>query len=121
MARTTPELVKKIFPTNIDVVPFIEAASVIVEGRLGGSGLSALELAEIERWLTAHFLAIRKPQKKSQTIGGASESYNLPNPGIGIAGTAYGQQAIALDSSGTLANIGKSSVSFKVMDISLED
>lgn len=122
MARVTSDEVKQIINTTLDPTPFIEAASVVVTDRLASESLGITTLKEIERWLAAHFLAIRDPQKKSQSIDGASETYVMASvTGEGLKSTLYGQQALMLDSSGVLSNLGKKKVYFNAIDITVEE
>lgn len=121
MGRVTEQEVKQIITTTMNVLPFIKAASIVVADRLSGADLSEETLKEIERWLSAHFLSVAQPQKKSQSIDGASETYAVPPvTNDGLKSTFYGQQALALDSSGTLANISKRPFVFDTIDLSLE-
>ncbi len=61
MARITEAEVKEVIDTSItgSLVAFIAAASSMVEDELGGKGLSATRLKEIERYLSAHFVSVR--------------------------------------------------------------
>lgn len=121
MGRVTAEDVERIITTSLDPMPFIDAANVIVTDRLDDQSLSEAALKEIERWLAAHFIAVSDPQKKSQSIDGASETYVLPPvTADGLKSTVYGQQALLLDSSGALANIGKRQFVFDAIPISTE-
>jgi len=122
MARVTGDDVQQIINTTLDPLPFIEVASALVSDRLSSSGLSETILKEIERWLAAHFLSVRVPMKKSQSIDGTSETYHVPGVSMkGLESSLYGQQALLLDSSGTLANLGLRKVAFTAIDITLED
>jgi len=79
------------------------------------TGLSATELGQIELLLAAHFVSIQQPQLKSESVGGSfSASYQVGPLDEGLKATVYGQQAIALDDSGTLANLGKHKALLKV-------
>jgi hypothetical protein len=59
-------------------------------------------LAEIEKYLAAHFITVSEGQPKSQSIQGVSVSF-MGKDGSGLKGSRYGQTAIALDLSGYLA------------------
>ena len=100
--------VQKIISTELDVLEinaFITAANAFVDGNLLGKGLSVLQLKEIERWMAAHFIAsTREQQAQSEGAGGANIKYQGVT-GMGLNSTFYGQQAIILDSSGTLLDI----------------
>ena len=63
-------------------------------------------LTEIERWLSAHFTAIRYTRSSSEKIGPVSEGYQY-KVDLDLRVTMYGQQAIVLDTTGTLGRLGK--------------
>ena len=108
MARVNDAEVRAIIDvdtTITDLAPFITIANLLVEDKLASSGTSEAMLKEIERWLAAHFVAIRDPRAKSESIGGISVSY-FGQAGEGLKSTLYGQQALALDLSGALAKSG---------------
>lgn len=87
---------------------FIDTASKLVDrveccanGKLDDQTLELLE-----RWLACHFYASINPNiLQSKSIGGASKSYQVGQVGTGIEGTPYGQQALALDTTGCLESI----------------
>ena len=65
MARATEAEVKEIIETDRtdeQVTPFLKAANLLVTDVLTGLGYSDDLLKEIERWLAAHFVAIRDPR-----------------------------------------------------------
>lgn len=122
MARITEAEVKEIIDTSITsgLVAFIAAASSIVEDELLGKGLSTTRLKEIERYLAAHFVSIRdtsQGQIVSEKIGDAQINYKQFGEARALNSSRYGQQAMFLDTSGTLASIGKgnSRAQFKVV------
>ena len=107
MARVTDAEVKQIIDTTIsDVSPFITVASLQVD-RIAAKGvLGTAELKEIERWLSAHFIAIRDKRTIKDTVGDTSHTYEGKTD-MGLNFTRYGQQALLLDTTGTLAESGK--------------
>ena len=94
---------------------YITGANIVVTDNLGISGLSIGMLKEIERWLSAHLVAItRERQAKKEGAGGASIEYT-GEWGSGLKSTSYGQMALALDSTGVLAGLeGKSAGMYAV-------
>lgn len=104
MALVTSDEVKAIVATSMDVSTFIATADLIVSEDLADKGLSADRLKQIELYLAAHFLAItqEKGGLKSQKIGEAAESYQIRTDMKGFGLTRFGQQAMDLDTSGTL-------------------
>lgn len=111
--RVTGTEVKEIINTSLSaaaVEPFITPANLIVTGKCS-STYSAAELKEIERWLAAHFVAIRDPSLSAvirQQAGKVSQEYLLSRSNItsALETTPYGQQALAMDYQGTLAGVG---------------
>ena len=118
MARVTEaevRLIIEIDSTVSDLTPFITLASLLVSSKLESRGLSEGLLKEIERWLAAHFIAIRDPRSKSESVGDISVTYG-GTTGEGLKATLYGQQAIAIDPSGTLERLNKQSAMIGVVD-----
>ena len=119
--RVTDSEVREIIDIDVsitNITPFITIANLLVTDKLSNSGLSVEMLKEIERWLSAHFVAIRDPRVKSESIGGISTSYQ-GTTGEGLKSTLYGQQAIMFDTTGTLANFGMKKASIGIAEYSL--
>ena len=113
MALVTSAEVKAIYPTDADVAPFIEVADLLVQEELSGSGLSDARKKQVELYLAAHFAAvtIEKGGIIRKKIGDSEEYYaTYKNDLVGLSSTTYGQQAITLDSSGTLGSLTTKSV-----------
>jgi hypothetical protein len=133
--RITPLQVGQIMdldPNATNLTPFIAAAEQLVNRVCGGasttededdvqtfapafqvapSTISPIvytpqELAVIETWLAAHFVAIRFPLYTSQSLGPASGAM-LRQGGMNLAQTPFGQQAMLLDINGGLAWLDK--------------
>lgn len=107
MARTTKELVEKIIELDAtvnggDISAFIETASALVDELCQPQGYSETRLELIERWLAAHFYAIRDPRLTSEQAGSVQASYES-KVDLGLQLTRYGQQALMLDTKGGLA------------------
>lgn len=88
----------------VDLTVFIETAVVYVEEILGDKGLSDSILRLIAKNLSAHFAFLREGQIKTETIGPTSTTFNVMS-GMGLNATTFGQQAMFLDSSKTLAKL----------------
>jgi len=116
MARVSDNEVKEIIETDVTTTPFITIANLLVTDLLGDSGLSDAMLKEIERWLSAHFVAIRDPREKIIKTGDAGATFFLGKEGKGLESTPYGLQAMAMDTTGTLANLGKRAAKLDVID-----
>ena len=109
--RVTSAEVKTIITTTKtedQVTPFITPANLLVSDALSGSGFGADRLKEIEKWLSAHFVAIDDASARvtEKEVGEASEKYEGKTD-MGLKFTRYGQQAMMMDTSGKLANLGK--------------
>lgn len=105
-ARTTVELVGGIIELDdaIDLSPFIEAAAALVDSIEEDDEdniLTPTRLELVERWLSAHFYAIRDPRPTSERAGPVSASYQS-QVGFGLKLSHYGQMAIVFDATGTL-------------------
>jgi len=106
--RTTDAAVKGIIEVDatISTTPFIEAASAIVDDECVDSGYDSTRLELIERWLSAHFYAIRDKQVSSEKAGSVGEVFQF-KLGLNLAVTMYGQMAMQVDTQGNLANLSK--------------
>jgi hypothetical protein len=106
MSRTTSELVAGVIEAdvNISLTPFIDSASMIVERACAVLDYTDAELELIERWLAAHFYAARDPQLASESIKGASSTYQ-GQTAMYFESTVYGQRAMQLDVLGGLIAI----------------
>lgn len=117
-ARVNPGDVRDIIDTELkdsQVNAHINTAH-LVAGRI--TSLPEATMKMIELWLSAHFVAITDPELKSESVGGEwSTSYNVKTPGEGLEATRFGQQAIELDTSGTLVESGTKEAIFQVMSL----
>ena len=110
--RTTYAAIIKIIEvdTNIttDLAPFIEVANMLVTDICTNydTAYTAAKLELIERWLSAHFYAIRDQRKDSEKAGSVDEK-NQYKVDLNLAQTIYGQQAMLLDTEGGLAALNK--------------
>lgn len=107
---------KQIYTTSrpdIELQPFVDMGNLIVAEDLADTNLTLARKDLIASYLAAHFLAITDSQTqegggggaslKSQKLGEASETYAVPTNEYGFLTSMYGQQALALDTSGKLA------------------
>lgn len=111
--RVTSDEVKEVFSTSRDVSTFITTANLLVDEELVGQGLSTDRLKQIELYLAAHlaYSSIKFGGLKKQRAGDAEEEYRGPTgTALGLLTTPYGQQAVSLDSTGTLGTLSKSTV-----------
>jgi hypothetical protein len=107
--RTTAEKVLEIIKTKLtedEVEPYVTSANVMVTQALGSSGLGVDVLAEIERWVAAHMIAVTKTrQATNEKAGTASVTYG-GKYGANLSSTSYGQMALTLDTTGALVALG---------------
>lgn len=68
------------------------------------SSLTAEILTQIELWLAAHYVSVADPRITEESTRETRLRYEQPKAGTGLAGSSYGQTAIALDSTLTLAD-----------------
>lgn len=106
--RTTSGAIEAIIEVDatISLTPFIEVASALVDELCAGVGYSDARLELIERWLSAHFYAVRDPRTTNESAGGVSAGFES-RVDLGLSITRYGQQAMMLDTKGALAALNK--------------
>lgn len=102
-----------------EIQDFIDDAAAMVEKCV--AGLSATLQKTIIKYVAAHLIATSgagggdAAQITSRKLGDASRSYARAQTGTFLAGTSFGQQAMALDPNGCLANLGKPGITFEVL------
>lgn len=117
--RTTVEEVKKIIHTTLvddDISSFISTASMQVDEKLDGQGMSDDRLIEIEKYLTCHFIASTKDRPPiEEKVGDVTVKY-LTNSKLyaeGLRSTRYGQLVVQLDTTGIMAKQARKKAIFK--------
>ncbi len=119
--RTTVEKVIEILDdTELDdeiIESYINSANVFVTDSLAGKGLSAALLAEIERWLSAHMVASTRERTAAKEAAGTASIEYSGTWGAGLMSTSYGQTAVAMDISGTLAAIAQGKLTAQIYAI----
>jgi hypothetical protein len=103
--RTTAVLVASVIEvdSSISLDPFIDTANELVTEFCGSvTTYTTYRLELIERWLAAHFYAIRDPRSASESAGPVSASYQF-KVDLGLKQTTYGQQVLVLDTAGGLS------------------
>lgn len=120
--RVTAAEVKVVINTDIldaNVTSFIDIANEIVTSELTPtSDLSDARLTSIELYLSAHFVAISDPDEGMKIREYVTDEVRIDyidNFGAGLQGTNYGKQALILDTTGTLASLGKLKAQFRVI------
>lgn len=117
MPRVSSDELRIIVETDssIDLTSFITTAHALTNHVVSQdvSGVLSTELVtEIEKYLAAHFYSLRDPVYRAKKTGGASATFQGED-GKRFESTHFGQNAIALDVSGTLAamNEGAAAIS----------
>lgn len=112
--RVSPSGVEDIFDTELETEQlqvWIEIANELVDDISDAdSSIDGTRLSKIEKLLAAHFASAQDPRIAEDSVGGSSITYQV-DVGEGLRSTVYGQQAIALDSSGTLGQATKTRAS----------
>ena len=91
--------------TNISI--FIATANNLVDRiAVKDATVEEVTLKLIERWLSAHFVAIRDMRSADEKAGSVAQSFQY-KVGLNLQVTIYGQQAMMLDSTGLLSDINK--------------
>jgi len=115
MVRVTAAEVKAIIETDMEdtnVDTYIGSANASIEGWFSGIAVTENMLKEIERWITAHLIAISKERQAREE--GAGDAY-IKYAGLfytGLQQTSYGQMAIAIDTTGILKSLAGKNVTF---------
>ena len=92
-----------------DLTPYIETASsvtddVVVYAAAKGITLNVIKLELIERWLGAHFYVMSdQPYLEKETMQARAKYQGTT--GMMLKASKYGQTALLLDTSGTLATM----------------
>jgi hypothetical protein len=123
MARVTDAQVQEIISLNVltSTDPFITTANLLVTQHLGSSGLSAAILAQIEKYLAAHLVALHPDERQltEQKLGEATDKY-AGKFGDQLHFTQFGQTVTMLDSTGILAGIGGDTVEIDTITVDNE-
>lgn len=89
-----------------DIDDFIDSATLVATEDLSGKGLSSDRVDLITRYMAAHMivLAVENGGLRRSRVGQADESYVVPpSNALGWNASRFGQLAVNLDTSGTLA------------------
>jgi hypothetical protein len=121
-ARVTTDDVKAVYQTaRTDLSTFINMANGLVDELLLPVGLSDDRLTSIELWLSAHFASVGDGNAEiiEEQAGNSRTRYSDPSgsqaTSEGLNMTVYGRQALALDTTGTLSNMGRRQARFTVV------
>lgn len=116
MARITVDELKEIYDTELtdaQLTAFIGIASRLVNTLATDPCHTAASLKDLELFLSAHYASARDQRAADEGIGSGEYRVKYQGQwGMGFDGTSYGQTALQIDCSGTLANLGKRRISF---------
>lgn len=106
MPRTTDTLVRGIAEVDedIDLTPFIATASRLIDKVVAPNTTD--DLTDLESWLSAHFYHVLSPQSNVDQVGstgGTVRQQYDSKVDLALNVTKYGQQAMVLDTTGSLA------------------
>lgn len=104
--RTSAEEVRQIIATaltDVEIGAYIAGANNLVTQVLGDDASISNGLkVEIERWLTAHFMACTRDQQLAEAGAGTAKAKFQGKTDMGLDATFYGQQVKVLDVTGKL-------------------
>lgn len=110
---TNEEVQSLLGESGVDMTPFITTAHLIVSEELITTTISDARKKQIELYLAAHFYVViaERGGITREVIGDAEERYRLqPDTLTGLATTRFGEQALAMDTSGSLAKLAANPV-----------
>lgn len=101
--------VQSVIDTDLDVLDiqkYIVTANLIVSEELASSGLSSSRRDQIAKYLAAHFCTLKEPQGRLTELDtdGTRQKF-AGSYGSGLRSSPFGQTALMLDTTGTLAAI----------------
>ena len=117
--RVTVAEVREVITTDLldaSIAAYIGIANSMVTATVT-CGLDDDIMKEIERFLTAHLIAITSGNDRVTTaekLGEAEVKY-AGKYGEGLKSTQYGQMVLALDTCGAFANLGKKSATMRAI------
>ena len=117
-SRITVDDLVEIFETEFteaQLSAFVNSAHYLIQANLLSSGLSSDVLTEIHKYLAAHFASLRDQRIESERVADVSMKYQGKTD-MGLNATLYGQTALMLDTSGSLANLALKPATFLVFD-----
>lgn len=91
---------------------FINMAYVTTKGM---TTTDSETLKQIQLLLSAHYLTVYDGVVQSQSVGGEYSVTYAMVVGQGLKSSLYGQQALALDTTGTLSRLGMQKANFQVV------
>lgn len=117
--RVTVDEVREIFETTMidaEITAAIKLANTMIAAlNLSANGVDETTLDSIELLLSAHYCALKDPRTRNESISGEVSVKFQGKADMGLNATHYGQNALALDFSGSLASAGQKRASLSVV------
>ncbi len=115
--RVTHSEVTHIISSTEDTVPFISVANRYVTRVLGNTSLVAADLKDIELYMSAHLVAVSKEGGAviQERVGSSMIQFANSAFGKDLESTRFGQMALSLDTTGTLATQAKPKAQFRAI------
>lgn len=85
-----------------------------LSGKLAQCGAGSMQ-CEIIKMLAAHFASSYEAQTKSESVAGEWSFTRFGREGMRLDSSPYGQHAVVMDCSGTLAKLGMKRATFRVV------
>ena len=101
--------------TDLDIQGYIQTAHIFLTEVFTGLKMSGDKFKEIERWFTAHLIAITKERTAIVEKVDVAEITYTGKWGDELSSTSYGQTVLLLDTSGRISNMGKRQVKITVV------
>ncbi|MDX1540528.1 MAG: hypothetical protein R3349_03900 [Geminicoccaceae bacterium] len=123
-ARNSPAELNAILDaplTDAQAVAYLSTAATLLNAAVPSGALSSAQLRDVEKYLAAHFSSVAKirPGLQAESLHDHSMTFGSPfseSEVLGMLGsTAHGRAAMALDTSGTLAEVGKPRTTFRAL------
>lgn len=101
---------------DAQITVFINSAHAILVPAFASSSVTDAQLNEIEKWFVAHMIAsVHYRTASTEKVGDVEIIYG-GKLGEALKSTPYGQMVLGLDTTGTLAKLGKQAAKIKVIN-----
>lgn len=105
--RVNEDDVAGIIDTDKDIKPYLKTANIVINNTFAtNTTVDSDTLAELERWLCAHFIEADTGTIVAQKIDDSKDTYDN-HLGLGLDSTRFGQRVKLIDPSGLLAALDK--------------
>lgn len=105
--RVNESDVADIIDTEKNINPYLKTANIVINNTFANNTtVDADTLAELERWLCAHFIEADTGTIVSQKIDDSEDKF-ADHLGMGLNATRFGQRVKLIDHSGLLAALDR--------------